>query len=242
MKTKMRKIEFDLQVKEIDEDKPGMIKFYVSTFGDSPDAHGDIIHPQAFNDFLKELDKFESVKFLAYHDTRMIIGAVRDIKKDKNGLLITAEFDMSDGSDGKKIYNLVKMEALSVTSMGFVVGRESYDDKTGVNTLEKVYLKECSIVPFAANSEAKIVDVKQEEFISVRDTEGLLRDAPFHLSRKDAKIAAEPVYAALKKSLRDALTKNDDDQPFEKCDLSDPELVKIWNDIQTLKQKPTSKQ
>lgn len=72
----------------------------------------------------------------------------------------------------------MKMKALSGLSIGFVTREDSYDKVTGIRTLNKVDLWECSIVTFPANDSARVSAVKNiDEIESLADAETYLRES-----------------------------------------------------------------
>lgn len=177
-------LDFDFSVKELSSS--GGFTGYGSVFG-VKDSYDEVVLPGAFRE---SLDKYRSMgrmpAMLWQHKSAEPLGAFTSVNEDDHGLLLEGQLAM-DTVRGAEAYSLLKMKAISGLSIGYQVppGGDSYDSKTGINTLKKLDLYEVSLVTFPANDYARVQGVKSIELIEdLKSAEKLLRDAGF--SRKEA--------------------------------------------------------
>lgn len=92
---------------------------------------------------------------------------------------------------------LMQMKAVKGLSVGFMSRGDSIDRATGIRTITKGDLWECSIVTFPANAEARISAVKSvEDLNSLASVERYLRDAGgFSRSEASALVARMKSFA-----------------------------------------------
>jgi len=175
-------LDFAFRVKELTES--GAFAGYGSVFGVT-DSYGDIVTPGAFSESLathKAAGRMPAM--LWQHRSSEPLGAYKEMKEDSIGLYVEGQLAMSTVR-GSEAYALMKMNAISGLSIGYMPREESFDKVTGINTLKKVDLWEVSLVTFPANDAARVQGVKNIEVIeSIRDAEKFLRDSG--LSRKEA--------------------------------------------------------
>ena len=127
------------------------------------------------------------------HDSDDPIGVWTDMAEDAKGLRVKGQLCL-DTACGKEAYALLKMGALDGLSIGYrTLDVDPHPTKPGIINLKTLALREVSIVTFAANVRARIESVKHMldagALPTVRDFEGLLRDAGFSKA-KAAAIAA----------------------------------------------------
>lgn len=181
----MRKV-FKLDIKSFGEDEDSR-KFegYASTYGNI-DRHGDIVEKGAFSRCLADIKSSGIMpSLLMHHDLKRPVGIFEDLIDDEFGLKFNAELT-SGVRDADEAHALLKHGALHSVSIGYMINRERYDHKTGINHLEDLSVHEISLVTIPANAQAVVTAVKNAEGIpDVREIERVLRDAGF--SRRESK-------------------------------------------------------
>lgn len=156
-----------LEIKELGE--KGEFSGYASTFGGEPDSYGDVIAKGAYVDSLAEhVAKGTMPKMFWQHDSREPIGKWLDAKEDDKGLLVHGKLNMGV-QRSREAYELLKEGDIDGLSIGYRIKEYSVDTDTDVWTLEKIDLREVSVVSIGANESATIADVK-----STRTVVGLI--------------------------------------------------------------------
>jgi len=146
------------------------------------DAHRDIVAPGAFSESLQKHKAQGTIPALLWqHRQDEPCGAFTSMAEDSRGLRVSGQLALKTVR-GAEAYEFLRMGAVSGLSIGFQTKAESFDKKTGIRTLNKIDLFECSIVTFPANDAARIETVKSIQ--SIRQAEETLRDAGF--SRSEA--------------------------------------------------------
>ena len=142
------------------------------------DSYKEIVAKGAFNDSLASLKSQGRMPALLWqHRSGEPIGCYTEMREDDHGLFVRGKLALKTAR-GAEAHELMKMKALSGLSIGFMTREDSYDKVTGIRTLNKVDLWECSIVTFPANDAARVSGVKNIESIeSLSDAESFLRDA-----------------------------------------------------------------
>ncbi|MCI8661401.1 MAG: HK97 family phage prohead protease [Lachnospiraceae bacterium] len=136
-------------------EEEGVFSGYGAVF-ENIDSGGDIIEPGAFTKTLAE--GWERVKILALHnDYWLPIGRPVELREDQNGLYISAR--VSDTTMGKDVKVLLKDNVLNELSIGYDPIVFEYD-QNGIRHLREVKLWEVSVVTWAMNPEARILDYK----------------------------------------------------------------------------------
>ena len=105
------------------------------------------------------------------------------MKEDAVGLFCRGKLFTSI-QKAAEVYELLKEEVLDGLSIGYRTLVDEYDNTTSVRTLKEIDLFEVSVVTFPMNEDALISAVKESR-PSIRDFEGILRDAGF--SHREAK-------------------------------------------------------
>lgn len=195
-----------LKTEDLGDD--GTFEGYGSVFG-NVDSYGEIVQPGAFTGSLVDARrKGRSVKMLWQHDPSQPIGVWDDLAEDSKGLYVKGKLLIGDGTPKNpgvaraiEAYSLLKAKALDGLSIGYrVVEASPHPDKQGILSLNKLDLKEVSVVTFAANDRARVDDVKHSvaagTMPTVREFEEILRDAGF------SKTKAAAIAAASKPHLR----------------------------------------
>jgi len=162
-------------VKAINDD--GTFEGYGSVFG-NVDSYKEIVSKGAFNDSLASLKTQGRMPALLWqHRSGEPIGVYTEMREDDTGLFVRGKLALKTAR-GAEAHELLKINALSGLSIGFMTREDSYDKVTGIRTLNKVDLWECSLVTFPANDAARVSGVKNIESIeSLSDAESFLRDA-----------------------------------------------------------------
>lgn len=125
------------------------------------DRVNDIIHPGAFAKTIVE--RGQKVKFLWMHDPSEPIGRPIMMQEDNTGLFVRAI--ISDTQRGRDALALLRDEAIDRMSIGYDPITLDYvrqGDKT-IRNLREVRLHEFSLVTFAANEQARVTALKEEE-------------------------------------------------------------------------------
>lgn len=192
-----------LSIKAEDVKEDGTFSGYGSVFG-VVDSYREAVDPGAFKDSLaewKEAGKLPPV--LWQHDPHEPIGRYTLMQEDKRGLWCEGQLVLDNDPVAQKAYTKLKNQLVDGLSIGFYVREDSFDQKEQIYHLKKVDLRECSIVTFPANEEARVEQVKSRsrgmrlEAIAARikseieggrvprlsDIEDLLREAGFSKSR-----------------------------------------------------------
>lgn len=179
---KNKTMDFDFKVKSISD--TGVFEGYGSVFG-VKDSYDEIVAPGAFADSLSAHKAKGTMPALLWqHRSDEPIGIYTDMAEDSIGLKLTGQLALKTAR-GMEAYELLKMNAISGLSIGFVPRSDSYDKVTGIRTLHKLDLWETSLVTFPANDAARVQNVKSiEELPDLKSIEQCLRDAGF--SRRES--------------------------------------------------------
>jgi HK97 family phage prohead protease len=173
----------------------GSIEGYISVFG-NVDSYGEIVEPGAFADSLARSEKTKrKVKLLWQHDPHQPIGVWDELSEDKKGLWGKGRLLIDQSPKAREAHGLLLEGALDGLSIGYrTLKAEPKPGKEGVISLVKLDLLEGSVVTFAANERARVEVVKSildaGKSLTVREFEGLLRDAGFSKAKAVAIAAA----------------------------------------------------
>jgi HK97 family phage prohead protease len=183
-KMQLKKLDFDFEVKSVEDD--GLFTGYGSVFG-VKDSYDEIVERGAFADSLQaHKSKGTMPALLWQHRAGEPIGVWPEMAEDDIGLKMQGRLALKTAR-GLEAYELLKMKAISGLSIGFMTREDSYDKLTGIRTLKKVDLWEVSLVTFPANDSSRVQGVKSIELItSIRECELHLRDA-CGMSRTEAR-------------------------------------------------------
>ncbi len=178
-------MDIGLKIKQATEE--GQFSGYGSVFGNT-DAMNEVIEKGAFSESIRRHKQSGTMPAMLWqHDFRQVIGKYTEIKEDENGLYV--EGQLAKTPRGKEALELLRMDALSGMSIGYMPQKYEIDEETDVLTHKEVDLWEVSLVTFPANTEARVSDVKamlgNGELPSKTKLESLLRNAGF--SRAQAK-------------------------------------------------------
>jgi HK97 family phage prohead protease len=142
------------------------------------DQGDDIVAPGAFADSLAELAaKNRMPAMLWQHNSSEPCGTYTMMKEDANGLYLEGKLALKT-QRGAEAYELLQMKAISGLSIGFMTRQDSFDQKTGIRTINKADLWEVSLVTFPCNDAARINSVKSiDEIIDLKSAERYLRES-----------------------------------------------------------------
>jgi HK97 family phage prohead protease len=206
-----------LEVKADDIDETGKFKGWGSTFGGSPDAHGDIVVKGAFKDTIAEGGRNRNgIAMLYQHNPGEPIGIWTKLEELDKGLYVEGELIL-DVQTAKDAFALMRRGAIKGLSIGYDIPRlengmrdpDAYEivekGDSWVRFLKRLELWEISLVTFPANIGANVTTVKDfENCVTERDWEKTLREAG--LSNSQAKMVVKHI----RPSLREA-GENDDE-------------------------------
>lgn len=155
--------------------KTGEFEGYASVFG-GVDAVNDTIAKGAFRD---SLERKTRVAMFVNHDARQVpVGDWVELKEDDHGLYVVGKIDLNH-KDGPTVYSALDRGAMDALSIGFRIPEGGARFHEDARIIEKIDLKEISIVNFPADDAARISVVKAEiETIeSLKEAELFLRDS-----------------------------------------------------------------
>lgn len=122
------------------------------------DLGGDVILPGAFKRTLAQHKANGTLPSMFWmHDMSRIPGKWLDVTEDERGLPVKGE--LAPTELGKEIHTLLKMDAVSGLSIGYIPTDVEYSSD-GVRLLKEVELLEVSIVSIPMNPKAHIAHVK----------------------------------------------------------------------------------
>ena len=163
------------------EGEDGTFSGYASAY--AKDLQGDKIAPGAFGRTIA--DKRGMVPILYNHNSdQPPVGFSTAMAEDGRGLMLSGKL-ATGTTAGNDAYQMLKTAAAvgyrMGMSIGFTTDDYSWDDQTGLRTINQIDLWEVSLTPFPAQPKAFVSDVKTS-----RDLEKYLREAE-NFSRADAK-------------------------------------------------------
>lgn len=161
----------------------GTFSGYGSVFG-NVDSYGEIVAPGAFADSIKRIkDSGDPLPALWQHRSDSPIGGYDVLSEDDRGLKLEGWLMVDDLPLAKQAHALMKRRVIKGMSIGYYVEASLYNEKTGILTLQKLDLREVSIVTFPANDLAQVDAVKHMtaggRMPSAKEFEGFLREAGF---------------------------------------------------------------
>jgi uncharacterized protein len=168
---------------------------------DVVDQGDDIVSSGAFASSLAEwASKGRQPALLWQHNSRQPIGAYTALREDHTGLYVEGKLALKTQM-GAEAYELMKMDAISGLSIGFQTREDSYDQKTGIRTIKRADLYECSLVTFPMNDAARVSAVKTIEAISdLSGAESILREVG-GISRSEAKAIISRIHALARREV-----------------------------------------
>lgn len=185
--SKMMTKNLALSIKATEDN--GVFEGYASVF-DVRDMVGDVVVRGAFDASLKKHRAEGSMPALLWqHQHDQPIGVWDSMEEDGHGLKGRGRLLVDDDPVAKRAFAHLKAGSVTGLSIGFILKRERWDERSGLRYLDEMDLLETSIVTFPANPAARITQVKcASDIHSVRDLEVILREAGY--SRSEAKAVA----------------------------------------------------
>lgn len=215
----------------------GEFEAYASAFG-VVDSYNDTVEKGAFVKSLREHKKNDTMPALLWqHNHDEPCGRILEAKEDNFGLLIKGQFNL-ETEKGKDAYAHVKAGDVKTLSIGYRVRKYELSEQPKqdpIRRLLEVELWECSIVTFAANTQARVQAVKNNGLMSVRDFEAFLCE---RFTRKQAQTIIAKGYKPLVDEDSEGDAMRDAGDTDEKGVTMTPDEVKALSDqaafIQTL--------
>jgi hypothetical protein len=174
---------FRFEHKILDDEPRGTFEGMASIFG-NVDLDRDVVEKGAFTKSLKRM-LAEGRKLKMFRGHQIPIGTFDVVKEVDLGLFVKGRPLIEEVQKAAETAALMKSGALDGLSIGYAVLEKEIDNE-GVRHLKELELMEVSVVPFGANPEALVTDVKSlataEEIASltgVRECEVFLRDVGF---------------------------------------------------------------
>lgn len=190
-------VPFNVKALENEAADPNFFKFegLASTFGNI-DLVDDIVMPGAFTESLKN----ETPVILWQHRQGEPIGMPIELRETEKGLFVRAQLPRSDDLVKGRVIPQMEVGSIKSMSIGFIV-EEFTIDENNIRKLEKIRLKEISLVTFPANPLADVTGMKQEPITKVdidrvnevktkRDFEKLLRESGVFSNNAATKMAS----------------------------------------------------
>lgn len=181
---------------KLDNGQPGRFRGYGSTFG-NVDLGKDVCVKGCFSRSLGEHKKSGTLPAMYWmHDPKEPIGDWLDVTESEKGLQVEGQLWVGDNQTecSKKAANLLRGTSSKGLSIGYKTKRSSYDQKSGVRSLEDVDLPEVSVVGYGMNPRAVVTHMKSiftdGHVPTVREVEELLRDAGFSAVQAKAFISS----------------------------------------------------
>lgn len=171
-------------------DDSGTFSGYGSVFKNI-DSYGEIVEAGAFADSIKRIKASgDPLPVLWQHRSDSPIGGFDDLAEDDHGLKAAGFLMIDDVPLAKQAHAMLKRRVIKGLSIGYYIEASSYNEKTGILTLQKLDLREISVVTFPANDLAGVDAVKQivrgGKLPTEREFEGFLRDAGFSKAQATA--------------------------------------------------------
>lgn len=153
---KTQYLEVPFEVKQLQDSNDGFFRFegLASTFGNI-DLVDDIVEKGAFIESLQKRDPI----ILWQHDMFEPIGMPEIAQEQEEGLFVRIMLPKEDTLVSGRVIPQMKVGSIRTMSIGFKVVEFSID-QNGIRRLEKVDLKEISLVTFPANPLATVSDFK----------------------------------------------------------------------------------
>lgn len=191
----MKTLAIPLMEFKLDADQSGVFRGYGSTFG-NVDLGKDICAKGCFSRSLLEHKKGSTLPAMYWmHDPSEPVGDWLEVDENEKGLPVVGKLwtGSQETECARKAMGVLKGTSAKGLSIGYKTKKASYDQKSGVRTLEDVDLPEISIVGYGMNPKAVVTHIKSlfDDGVvpTVRDVEELLRDAGFSATQAKAFIS-----------------------------------------------------
>lgn len=203
--TNKKNIEFmPAEIKNFSQSGTGIqhVSGYASVFGNI-DSHGDVILRGAFEGTIERFNE-RKINLYSSHsmDARDLLGTVTMMREDDIGLYFEATISQSQSA--QDIALKAQEGHLDEISIGFFTLDEEIRED-GLRLIKEIELVEISLVSRASNSQAKILEVRQED-IEVDPTHVIPKsivckqEKEMEEENKNEEIKAEEVKAEIKET------------------------------------------
>lgn len=167
-------LDFEFEIKAVDDDEPGAFAGYASVFGET-DQVRDVVAAGAFKRTLSEHRRKGRMPALLWqHDVHEPVGVWKKMKEDDHGLMVHGQLFVEDIPRARQAHRLLKEGGMSGMSIGYRTVKSAIDEKKKIRTLLDVDLFEVSLVTFPALDSARVNAVKAIK--TIREFESFLRD------------------------------------------------------------------
>lgn len=192
-----------LLIKLDDPAAPGRVTGYGSVFG-AVDTYNEVVQPGAFKKSLKRWKSEKApIPMLWQHYSDEPIGGWEEFEEDDTGLKLAGDIDL-DAPKGPGALSAVKKRYVRGLSIGYYeVKADPYDWSNPNPEPRKLYeldLRECSIVTFPANQEARLDAIKARlvrgELPTLREFEAMLQEQ-CRFTRSQARLVTESGFKSL---------------------------------------------
>jgi uncharacterized protein len=176
------------KVKATNDD--GTFSGYASVFG-NVDSYNEVVAPGAFAASLATWRAAgDPMPVLWQHQAGQPIGGSDVLTEDEHGLATDGYLLLDAIPQARMAQALMKKRIVKGLSIGYYVNSSTYDEQTGVRTLNDLDLVEYSVVTFPANNLAQIDSVKsmlsQGKLPTFKEFENFLCEAGFSNSQAKA--------------------------------------------------------
>lgn len=194
-------LHYSLPQLELKTEPAGVIEGYASAFG-VKDAHGDLVQSGAFHD---SLQNNPPPSMLWSHDQSQPIGRWVAMTEDSKGLHVVGQLNMKTTA-GTQAFEHINGGDIGGLSIGFTMHPDSFRLENGYRVLEKIDLREVSVVSIPSNPQARITSVKSlsTKPATLREFESALSSIGF--SRREATNLAKKGWTALSDDSSDELS------------------------------------
>jgi HK97 family phage prohead protease len=186
-----RRLSPAFEIKRAAIDEAGTFEGIASAYG-GVDSYGDSIAVGCYSATLAQHKQNGTRPALLFsHDPAEVIGVWLDMRED-GALGLRVKGKLTLAVDRAREAHALMMDGALGLSIGYSVDDSAPGAKPGQRILKAVTLYEVSLVAMAADSNARILGVK-EAFPTIRDFE----EHALHLSAREAKKLASGGYASL---------------------------------------------
>lgn len=181
---KYERKSFGWETKQVND--AGQFSGYGSVFG-VVDCYDEIVAAGAFTDSLANLKKTgRTLPVLWQHATNDPIGNWPELAEDAIGLAGQGDLWLGVAANAAVAQKGMQTKSVNGLSIGYYVLKSTFDEATGLLTLDAVDLLEVSVVTNPANTMARVNAVKARidagDFLTFREFEELLREQGFSRS------------------------------------------------------------
>lgn len=149
-----KECRFRGEVREVSDE--GIAEAYLTAW-DTVDSYNSTFRRGAFKRTFK--NNLPNMRLLWNHET--LAGKILEAREDETGAFVRVKFNL-DTQAGRDAYNHLKHGDVRCFSFGFYSVKDRITN--GVREIQEVDCVECGPVIFEANHDAKVVDVRADDF------------------------------------------------------------------------------